>query len=77
MKRTDRNIDRPRFEDLHDVLNVQEAARFLGIGKDCYYDAIERKEVPFVKVGGRYIVPKAALRRYLENGGMPTDNHAA
>lgn len=36
---------------------VREAARLLGFGKSTLYDAIERAEVPVIKIGSRMRVP--------------------
>jgi excisionase family DNA binding protein len=48
------------------TMSVTEAARALGIGKTSAYSAIERGEIPSVRIGGRILVPRAALARLLE-----------
>jgi excisionase family DNA binding protein len=53
-----------------DVLNrktyrVDEAARLLGIGPNAAYSAIHAGELPVIRVGGRLLIPKAALDRML------------
>ena len=47
------------------TLSVIEAARRLGIGKNLAYEAVGRGEIPSIKVGGRILVPVAALDRML------------
>ena len=47
---------------------VQQAAQLLGIGRNQGYEAVHRGEIPVIKVGKRFLVPKAALDRLLENG---------
>jgi excisionase family DNA binding protein len=45
--------------------SVPEAARLLGLGRNCGYDAVKRGDIPSVKIGGRILVPRAALDRLL------------
>ena len=52
------------------TISVPEAARRLGIGKNLAYEAIQRGELPSVKVGGRILVPLAALERMLSEAGQ-------
>ena len=46
--------------------SVAEAAEALGLAKSTTYDAIRRGEIPSVRIGGRIVVPKAALAKFLE-----------
>ncbi len=46
--------------------NIEEAGRMLGLGKNASYNAAHRQEIPTIKVGGRLLVPKAALDRLLQ-----------
>jgi excisionase family DNA binding protein len=39
---------------------VPEFAKLLGIGRSQGYEAAKRGEIPAIKIGGRFIVPKAA-----------------
>ena len=55
------------------VLTVPEAAKVLGIGKNLAYEAIQRGEIPSVKVGGRILVPVAALDKFLVGAGTPSE----
>ena len=58
---------------------VHEAAEILGIGRTAAYDAARRGELPCVRVGGRVLVPRAALARMLDaaGGAQPQDRPAA
>ncbi len=47
------------------TLTVDEAARYLGIGRNSAYAAIARGEIPAIRVGKRLLVPKAALEKML------------
>ena len=58
------------LDDLPDVMTVQECARFLGVGKNTAYEAIRRVELPAVRIGRRLLVPKAALKQFLEGAGQ-------
>jgi len=44
---------------------MAEAAKALGIGKTLAYSAIERGEIPSIRIGGRVLVPRVALARLL------------
>ena len=48
------------------VLTVEEAAQLLGISRSFAYEAVQRGEIPSMRIGRRILVPKAALQRLLE-----------
>ncbi len=48
---------------------VREAARALGIGKSAAYEAVKTGDLPALRIGGRYVVPKDALDRLLASVG--------
>ena len=49
---------------------VPEAGRILGVGRDVAYEAAARGEIPVIRLGRLIRVPKAALERFLESGGL-------
>jgi excisionase family DNA binding protein len=51
------------------TLTVEEAARVLGISRSSAYGAARRGELPIVRIGRRYVVPRAALERLLDHDG--------
>ena len=51
------------------AVSVVEAGRILGIGKNLAYEAVARGEIPSIRVGGRILVPLAALDKMLEPVG--------
>ena len=56
------------------TLTVDEAAALLGIGRSTAYDAVNRGELPCVRVGRRLLVLRAPLLRLLgEDGGRTED----
>ena len=55
-----------RFDELPDVLTVAEASGVLRLSRNATYEAIQRGEVPAVRIGRRLLVPKAGLVRMLD-----------
>ena len=56
------------------TVTVEEAARLLGIGRNSAYEAVRRGELPVIRLGRRYLVPRAALERMLAEA---TSRHVA
>ena len=48
-----------------DVLTVEEARTRLRIGKNAIYDALARNEIPNIRIGRKYFVPRIAFERML------------
>jgi excisionase family DNA binding protein len=55
---------------------VPEAARLLGISKDCAYDAARRGDLPVRVIGRRVVVPRTALLRLLNEAHAPDRQHS-
>lgn len=51
------------------VLTVCEVAKVLRLGKISVYQAIEKGEIPCIRIGRRILIPRHALERLLENLG--------
>ena len=52
-------------------LSVPEAGLLLGLARSASYSAAKRGELgPILKIGGKLIVPKAALERMLAEAGQ-------
>lgn len=51
------------------TLTVPEAARLLGISRNSAYEAVRRGELPVLRIGKRYLVPRIALERMLAEAG--------
>jgi excisionase family DNA binding protein len=49
------------------VYTVEEAAALLGISRSFAYEAVQRGDIPSMRIGRRILVPKSALARLLEN----------
>lgn len=54
------------------TLSVAEAARLLGLSKGNLYNQISLKAIPYLKIGRRILIPKAALLQWLEKSGADT-----
>jgi len=53
------------LEEAPDVLTPEETAKLLRIGRNAAYEAIQRGDIPSVRIGRRILVPKLALQRML------------
>lgn len=54
-----------KTDEKHDVLTVEEARARLRIGKNAIYDALARNEIPNIRIGRKYFVPRIAFERML------------
>ena len=52
------------------VYTVNETAQLLRIGRATAYLAIQRGQIPSLRVGGRILVPAEALAALLRTGGQ-------
>ena len=57
------------------ALSVPEAAKLLGIGKNLAYEAVQRGEIPSIKVGSRLLIPRVALERLLAEANGRVSSH--
>jgi len=48
------------------TLRVTEVAKILGISRGSAYEAIQRGEIPHIRIGRRVLVPKKALDKFLD-----------
>jgi excisionase family DNA binding protein len=51
-------------------ITVQEAAEMLGISRNFAYELVKQGQIPVIKFGKRLLIPRAALEKMLEKGGM-------
>ena len=52
------------------TMSVPEAGSVLGISRNAAYAAAARGEIPVIRIGGRLLVPAAALERMLKTAGQ-------
>jgi excisionase family DNA binding protein len=59
------------------LLNLEETALILGIGRSTIYRAVRDGKVPFPvhRIGERWYVPKRALERFLDGEGNDAEAH--
>jgi len=54
------------------VLSVAEARALLKLSRSSIYEAIRRGDIPYLKIGRRYLIPRKALQRMLEGADRLT-----
>lgn len=57
------------------TLTICEAAGMLGIAKNTVYRAVRRGEIPIIRVGGRLLVPRAAMVQLLTGDTEDTQRY--
>ena len=65
----DRIVRKPeitRYDHLPDVLTPQEARAFLRLGRNAIYAALQDGRIRSVRLGQKFLIPKAALREFLD-----------
>ena len=53
------------------TITVDEAARYLGIGRSSAYEAVRRNEIPSIRIGRRIVIPRHRFLEWL--GASDTD----
>jgi excisionase family DNA binding protein len=57
--------------DRRATMTIEESADYLGICRSGAYSAAQRKELPGAfKIGGRWLVSKAILEKFIADGGQ-------
>jgi excisionase family DNA binding protein len=51
------------------TLTPKESMRFTGFGSNHTYAMLKSGEMPSIRVGKKFFIPKAALVKWLENAG--------
>ncbi len=54
-----------RFAELPEILTPQDLIKYLPIGRDSIYAALKSQAIRCVRIGQKFIIPKAALREFL------------
>ena len=55
------------------TISIPDAARLMGVGKNRVYAMAKSGQIPVLKVGNRYIIPKANFEAWLAE---QAENHA-
>jgi len=48
-----------------DTLTVEQTGQLLGLGRVSAYKAVQRGDIPALRIGGKWLVPKTAIERML------------
>lgn len=63
-----------KFENLPDILTIQQTRTILGIGRTAVYRLVENGEIHCFKIGNAYKIPKASVMEFIqrctEKGGV-------
>ena len=55
----------------------EELAEMTGLGIATIYKGLRNGTIPSVKVGKRYVIPRAAIEKWLESASLPAPVPAA
>jgi excisionase family DNA binding protein len=61
----------PTETEAHEILNLEEASRYLRIKRRTMYTLAERRVVPGVKIGGQWRFCRSQLERLFETPDQP------
>jgi excisionase family DNA binding protein len=59
------------YNELPDVLTVDEAAAYLRVGRSSIYEAVRQREVTAIRIGRRIVIPKRGIERLLDGDKPP------
>jgi excisionase family DNA binding protein len=59
--------------DSREVMNVTQAARYLGVSADTLYKYLSEKRIPAFKLGNRWRLKKTTLDRWMERQSQVTE----
>ena len=62
------------YRDLADVLTVKEVAEFLQTKASTVYTLIKRNQLPAIRVGNGFRIPKKGMAQYLKINGVAPDD---
>ena len=55
-----------RYDQLPDVLTPKEVQAFLRLGRNAIYAALQDGRIRSVRLGQKFLIPKAALREFVD-----------
>lgn len=55
------------------TLTVEETAEILGISRDLAYKAVNKNDIPNIRIGRRIIIPRKKLNKWLEGSSNKSD----
>ncbi|WP_298288101.1 helix-turn-helix domain-containing protein [uncultured Lutibacter sp.] len=60
-------------EKKNDLLNIEEAAKFLNLSKSTLYNKVNKREIPHMKQGKRLYFSRMELISYIKSGKVLSD----
>jgi excisionase family DNA binding protein len=63
------------FDELNDIVTVDEAAAFLRVGRSLVYEAVRDRVIPSIRIGRRVLIPKTGLGALLGVGERLVQHH--
>ena len=63
--------------ELREVMNVDQAARYLGVSPDTLYKYLSEGKLPAFKLGNRWRLKKSTLDRWMERQSRPRSSSKA
>jgi len=63
--------------DLREGMNVEQAARYLGVSPDTLYKYLSDGQVPAFKLGNRWRLKKTTLDRWMERQSQAREGKAS
>ena len=73
----DGKLPAANWTDLREVMNVEQAARYLGISPDTLYKYLSEGRVPAFKLGNRWRLKKTTLDRWMERQSQLQEGKAS
>jgi len=52
-------------EHEHGYLTIPQVAELLGVSRHCVYSLTYKKEIEFLRIGSRKLIPRTALERFI------------
>lgn len=68
---TDSELEAPKFESAY--RSVTELAKDIGLSERSTRAALRRGEIPHIRVGRRFILPRAAIAEWLRSAGRSSE----
>ena len=65
------------WNDLREVMNVEQASRYLGVSPDTLYKYLSEGKVPAFKLGNRWRLKKTTLDRWMERQSQVREGKAS
>ena len=54
------------FEKFSDIVTVEDIMDMLGVGRSTVYSMLRNNNIPHVRVGRKYIIPKSSVIGFLD-----------